>query len=60
MAALQGGPERTVTQARALQLLVARLDLGADGLKIRLRVDGLARMVREFSGIAAGHRKVAA
>jgi len=47
-------------QARVLQLLVARLDLGADGLKIRLRVDGLARMVQELSGIAAGHRKVAA
>ena len=46
--------------ARVLQLLVARLDLGADGLKIRLRVDGLARMVQELSGIAAGHRKVAA
>ena len=47
-------------QARVLQLLVARLDLGAGGLKIRLRVDGLARMVQELSGIAAGHRKVAA
>ena len=47
-------------QARVLQLLVARLDLGADGRKIRLRVDGLARMVQELSGIAASHRKVAA
>jgi len=47
-------------QARVLQLLVARLDLCADGFTIWLRVDGLARMVQELSGIAAGHRKVAA
>jgi hypothetical protein len=47
-------------QARALQLLVARLDLGADGLKIRLRVDGLARMVQELSGLAAGRGRRAA
>jgi site-specific DNA recombinase len=47
-------------QARVRQLPIARLDLGADGLKIRLRVDGRARMVQELSGIAAGHRKVVA
>ncbi|MCW5717062.1 MAG: recombinase family protein [Bauldia sp.] len=35
-------------QARIVQLLVERVDVGVDGLDIRLRVEGLAHLVRDF------------
>ena len=35
-------------QARIVQLLVERVEITQDGLDIRLRTDGLARLVREF------------
>ena len=36
-------------QARIVQLLVERVDVGTDGLAIRLRTDGLASLVGELS-----------
>src|SRR5690606_39074783 len=35
-------------QARVVHLLVERVDIGADGLNVRLRVDGLASLAREM------------
>ncbi|WP_330448333.1 hypothetical protein FLP41_14450 [Paracoccus marcusii] len=35
-------------QARIVTLLVERVDLGADGLNVRLRVDGLGGLAREM------------
>jgi site-specific DNA recombinase len=46
-------------QARVVQLLVERIDVGRDGVDIRLRVDGLARLVRDLGGIADNPRRVA-
>ncbi|MEN3976913.1 recombinase family protein [Emcibacter sp. SYSU 3D8] len=40
-------------QARVMQLLVERVDLSADGVDIRLRVEGLSGLARDLSGI--GH-----
>ena len=36
-------------QARIVVLLVERVDIGTDGLNVRLRTDGLAALAREFS-----------
>jgi len=46
-------------QARIVQLLVDRIDLGLEGLAVRLRVQGLAHMVRDLSGIAQAPRRAA-
>ena len=46
-------------QARIVQLLVERVEVGVAGLKVRLRVQGLARMVRDLAGIAADPRRAA-
>ena len=46
-------------QARIVQLLVERVDVGRDGVDIRLRVDGLARMVRELAGTAVDAQRAA-
>lgn len=46
-------------QARVVQLLVERVDVGLGGLDIRLRVQGLAYMVRDLAGIAVTARKAA-
>ena len=35
-------------QARIVALLVERVDIGADGLNVRLRVDGLSGLAREM------------
>ena len=35
-------------QARIVALLVARVDIGIDGLNVRLRVDGLGGLAREM------------
>jgi site-specific DNA recombinase len=35
-------------QARILTLLVERVDIGTDGLNVRLRVDGLGGLAREM------------
>jgi site-specific DNA recombinase len=37
-----------VEQARIVALLVERVDIGTDGLNVRLRVDGLSGMAREM------------
>jgi len=39
-------------QARIVALLVERVDIGTDGLNVRLRVDGLGNLAREM--IAGG------
>ena len=36
-------------QARIVALLVERVDVGTDGLNVRLRVDGLASLAREIT-----------
>jgi site-specific DNA recombinase len=46
-------------QTRVIQLLVERIDVGLGGLDIRLRVQGLAHMVRDLAGIAGTTRKAA-
>ena len=46
-------------QARIVQLLVERVDVGVAGLRVRLRVQGLARMVQDLAGIAATPRRAA-
>jgi site-specific DNA recombinase len=46
-------------QARIVQLLVERVEVGVAGLKVRLRVQGLARMVQDLAGIAATPRRAA-
>ena len=46
-------------QARIVQLLVERIDVGVAGLKVRLRVQGLAHMVQDLAGIAAAPRRAA-
>ena len=35
-------------QARIVALLVERVDIGTDGLNVRLRVDGLGSLAREM------------
>jgi site-specific DNA recombinase len=40
-------------QARIIQLLVERVDIGADGVDIRLRVDGVTSLVGELAGNSA-------
>jgi site-specific DNA recombinase len=37
-------------QARIVQLLVERVDVAEDGADVRLRVNGLTDLVREFAG----------
>ncbi|MCW5715426.1 MAG: hypothetical protein KIT43_13015 [Bauldia sp.] len=44
-------------QARIFQLLVERVDVGVDGIDVRLRVEGLAHLVRDLRD---GERKEAA
>ena len=46
-------------QARIVQLLVERVDVGVTGLTVRLRVQGLAHMVQDLAGIAAAPRRAA-
>jgi len=46
-------------QARIVQLLVERIDLGTEGLEVRLRVQGLAHVVRDLAGITQAPRRAA-
>jgi hypothetical protein len=41
-------------QARIVTLLVERVDIGTDGLNVRLRVDGLSGLAREMLAGAVG------
>jgi hypothetical protein len=43
-------------QARIVQLLIERVDLGEDGIAVQIRVEGLSGLAREFAG---GARKAA-
>ncbi len=47
-------------QARIIQLLIERVDIGTDGLKLRFRDKGLAQMVTEVGMIAGKGRRAAA
>lgn len=47
-------------QARIIQLLIDRVDIGTDGLKLRLRDKGLAQVVTEVGMIAGKGRRTAA
>ena len=40
-------------------LLVERIDVSLAGLKMRLRVQGVARMVQDLAGITAANRRAA-
>jgi DNA invertase Pin-like site-specific DNA recombinase len=46
-------------QARIVQSLVERVDIGVDGATIRLRMDGLAGLARDLGGISAESRRAA-
>ena len=46
-------------QARIVQLLVERVEVGMDGFDLRLRVDGLADLARNLSESAMDTRKAA-
>jgi hypothetical protein len=39
-----------VEQARIIQLLVERVDIGIGGVDVRLRVDGFTSLVAELDG----------
>jgi site-specific DNA recombinase len=47
-------------QARIVQLLVERVDVGTDGLDIHLRTHGLTRTFRELTGVTASRQRAAA
>jgi hypothetical protein len=46
-------------QARLVQLLVERVEVQTDGIEVRLRVNGLASLVRELGGTSAEGRRAA-
>jgi hypothetical protein len=46
-------------QARIIQLLVERVDVGTDGVEIRLRIDGITSLVGEMAGSSATQRNAA-
>jgi site-specific DNA recombinase len=48
-----------VEQARIIQLLVERVDIGPDGADIRLRTEGLTKLVADLSVIRPEPRRVA-
>jgi site-specific DNA recombinase len=46
-------------QARIVQLLVERVDVGPDGLDIRLRTEGLTNLVADLRAVRPGLRRAA-
>ena len=46
-------------QARIVQLLVERIDVGTQGFDLRLRIDELAHLARDLSDSATETRKAA-
>jgi hypothetical protein len=46
-------------QARILQLLVERVDVGVDGIEVQPRADGLAGLVADLRGRDPGRRAAA-
>jgi len=47
-------------QARVIQLLIERVEVGTSGLRIHIRDRGLTQMVTEVGTVAAKNRKAAA
>ncbi len=47
-------------QARIIQLLIERVDIGTDGLKIRFRDKGIDQLATEVGSMADKTRKAAA
>jgi hypothetical protein len=47
-------------QARIIHLLVDRVDIGTDGADVRLKLDGLASLVRDLGAPAAESSRAAA
>ena len=47
-------------QARIIQLLIERVEIGTDGLKLRFRDKGLSQLVAEVGNMADKNRKAAA
>ena len=47
-------------QARIIHLLLDRVDIGAGGADVRLRLDGLASLVRDLGAPAAESLRAAA
>ena len=47
-------------QARVVQLLLERVDIGTDGLRLRFRDKGLSQIMTEVSSLAGKSRKAAA
>ncbi|MDN3568610.1 hypothetical protein QWZ14_29905, partial [Paeniroseomonas aquatica] len=47
-------------QARIIQLLVDRVEIGAGGADVRLKVEGLASLVRDLAASAADPARAAA
>jgi hypothetical protein len=48
-----------VEQTRIIQLLVERIDLGTDGVDIKLRIDGITSLVGELTNRASPQRNAA-
>ena len=46
-------------QARIIQRLVARVDVAADGVEVRLRIDGIGTLVAELTGKSASQQDAA-
>jgi hypothetical protein len=46
-------------QARIVQLLIERVDIGTDGLRLRFRDKGLAQMVAEVGSMTGKGQKAA-
>jgi hypothetical protein len=53
-----GGPPR-FRQARVIQLLVERVDVGLDAVDTRLRTEGLANLTAELGAVRPEDRKAA-
>jgi len=47
-------------QARIIRLLVDRVDVGSDGADVRLKLDGLASLVRDLGAPAIGAERAVA
>jgi len=47
-------------QARIVQLLVERVEIGPDGAEIRLRVSGLSSFTSDLGAVAAAATRMAA
>jgi len=55
-----GGELFPAEQARIIHLLVDRMDIGAGGADVRLKLDGLASLVRDLGAPAADSAQAAA